>query len=973
MFNIPSSPVLVGRDSQIAMLGDFAARVANGDGRALLVRGDAGAGKTRLVRELATEAPRAGTTVLIGGCVAIGGEPLRHAALMELVRAARQDESGSGSVAGLSTEEMLEELLVLVERVRGPDSLVLVVEDLHWADRGTCEILTVLARHVLDRPVGVVMTCRDDELPREHHVRQFLTELLRAQLATPVVASPLSAADVARLVEALVGAVDAVTAATIFDRSGGNALIVEELCAAGPSRVGESLEGPLRDIMLTRFSRLSESAREIVSAVAVAGAAVPQRQLFELLDVDAETMAAALREAIDLHVLAARDDTIWFRHVLMAEAVYGDLLSVERVRLHSRWAETLCDPGRDRTSAHGMQDEHATTLLLAHHWYEAGNSERAFDASLLAARAASGALAYDTADRHYQRVLLLWDRVLDPHTRAGCSRVQLGLQAAEVANWAGDPGGAVVAVDSALASPDAPDDAATRSVLRERRAWYLLRQGENTAAREAYEHALASLPDDTDAATRARVLAGSVRAWERAHDYERALAMARDAVDIAVDEGAAAEVGQARYMLGRILLNIGEVEAAVDELERSAIAAEAVLNPVSLVIALLERADGLARRGRLPEGVDAALAVAQRLEDRGHEDPQALLALAAAAALQHRLGRPTAGRELAGRIVGAARASVTLAIGHLLAGTFDIEAMMLTSAREHLETGRFLAAPLLDGRVAAALASARAELALAEGNIDGAANALEEGIEKVVYSGDDEALAHLCLHGLRVQAERDLLAFGRSSERAQSRRARAIAVYEGHLQRVLDAPPPGAHRPDLDAVGAAWAAERTRLDGATDPDAWEHSDRSWEAVQWPRWAVYAALRRADALARSNAPTPAVSDALDAVQRRAVALESPLLIAQVTHLAGRLGLGLAGGGPATDGAPAPAGGAMAELTRREREVLDLVAAGATNRQIASRLFISEKTASVHVSRILTKLGAANRQEAAALARRNVRRR
>src|SRR5262249_54924038 len=141
-------------------------------------------------------------------------------------------------------------------------------------------------------------------------------------------------------------------------------------------------------------------------------------------------------------------------------------------------------------------------------------------------------------------------------------------------------------IDATLDLERATIDAASESVLLERRAWYLLRQGENSEARTTYERAIAALPDDADPATRARVLAGSVRAWERASEFTRALELAREAVAISVDAGAAGEIGPARYMLGRMLLLIGETDAAIDELERSAAAAEAAGNPVSLVIAL---------------------------------------------------------------------------------------------------------------------------------------------------------------------------------------------------------------------------------------------------------------------------------------------------------------------------------------------------------------------------------------------------
>jgi DNA-binding CsgD family transcriptional regulator len=219
-------------------------------------------------------------------------------------------------------------------------------------------------------------------------------------------------------------------------------------------------------------------------------------------------------------------------------------------------------------------------------------------------------------------------------------------------------------------------------------------------------------------------------------------------------------------------------------------------------------------------------------------------------------------------------------------------------------------------------------------------------------------------------AEREAHALGRRSERAERRRDEVIARYEAHLRRVLAAPPPGAHRPDLDAVRTAWDAERARLGGCDTGALWSDAERAWDAVQWPRLATYAAIRRVDAVAREGGTRGEIEAAVEAAHVRALAIESPLFTGQLGHLAQRLGIAVPGAA-AVDAGPAADAGPMGELTRREREVLDLVAAGATNRQIASRLFISEKTASVHVSRILTKLGAANRQEAGAIARRRAR--
>jgi DNA-binding CsgD family transcriptional regulator len=337
----------------------------------------------------------------------------------------------------------------------------------------------------------------------------------------------------------------------------------------------------------------------------------------------------------------------------------------------------------------------------------------------------------------------------------------------------------------------------------------------------------------------------------------------------------------------------------------------------------------------------------------------------------------------------------------------DLDDRALGDAREHLEMARFLAAPLLDGRIAGNLGLGRAELALAEGRIEDARSAVDEGIAQVERTGDDEVLALLCLMGLRIVADRAQGADGRTTQRAKEREAAAIDRYASRLSTLVGAPT-GIAAPCVAAVEAAWAAEQSRLDGPGDVDAWADVARRWRAVEQPRLATLATIRRAEAAQRhperrAEAPA-ALAEALDGAR----AVGSRLLAEAAREVARRAGVPLPPAGPGTDGTatdgpdalvPGGTGGTagtagtgrtgaaggfgtgagggservgggldlVAPLTRREREVLELVASGATNRQIGAMLYISTKTASVHVSRILAKLGAATRGEAAAVAR------
>ena len=1043
---------LVGRERQLAVLRDRLDRAASGRGGAVLVTGEAGVGKSRLVRQAVVEATGIGATVVEGRCVAVGGEPLRHAALAEAVRSARRPGEPLPSRAGATPEALLEELLVALDAAggRGPAPgagggaapLVVVIEDLHWADRATCEVLMVLAREAQSRSACLLLTSRDDELPRGHHVRVFLAELVRAQLVLGVRLARLGAADVARLTERLVGPVDPATAAVVFERSGGNPLLIEELCASArplagtragvATREGAAAPGPealgdeLREVLLARADALSPAALAVAQAVAAAGRPVGEEVLLEVAGADG---AAGLREALDHHLLVRTGDDVGFRHVLVAEAVYGQMLRTERAAVHARWADALDRRGE-------------VPAVLAHHWAEAGAADRALAASVAAGDAAGMALTAQDAVVHYRRALALWDRVPDAATAAGVGRVELSLRAAEAANWSGDPTTAValVADTLALAPPpprratppttDAPAptparavdsapggpavgggggggegiDAVTASRLRERHGWYQLRRGDVEAARRSYRDAVEGLPADAGPEAHARVLAGSVRIWERLRDPGAALATADAAMAAAEASGGAAERAAALYMRARALLLAGRTEDAVDELRRAAEAAERVGDAVTLSIALLDRADALAPAGRLGEAVVEARAAAGRLRAAGLSDPHALLAEGVAAAVLYRQGRAAEARAAAEALAASGRTAVTLALGHALVGMADLDARVLGDAREHLEMARFLAAPLLDGRIAGNLGLGRAELALAEGRSDDARSAVDEGIAQVERTGDDEVLALLCLAGLRIVADRAQGADRRSTERAKEREAAAIDRYASRLGTLV-AGPTGIAAPTVAAIEAAWAAERSRLDGATDPDAWADVARRWRRVEQPRLAVLATIRRAEAAQRGPDRRADAPSALAEALEGAHAIGSRLLAESAREVARRAGVPLPTGEPAgtgtgagvgTDpggepthggngrragddgwaagaasaGAGGPGGGGLtlvAPLTRREREVLELVASGATNRQIGAMLYISTKTASVHVSRILAKLGAATRGEAAAVAR------
>ncbi len=936
--------------------------------------GEAGIGKSHLVRHLADEAGAQGTTVVEAHCVASGGEPLRHAALVQLARSALPGRGRppplADATADVTADVLLDRVLTVMDAAGERGTALVVVEDVHWADRATCAALMVLARHIRALPVLLVLSHRDDELVRGHHVWGFLTELERAQLVLPVRLGRLGAADVARLIGRLAGPTPPGWAARVFHRSGGNPLLVEELCAAevappGGTAPGEAAAGPaevpprIRELLLARVDRLSPVALGLARAVAATPGPVDEALLGVVVGDDA---APGLDEATDHHLLVREAGRVRFRHALVAEAVHGQAPVAERSAVHARWAAALAVRGGD-------------AALLAHHRNEAGDLEGALAASVAAADAAAGALSVRDAATHYRRALALWPLVPRPAAVAGRSHPDLCSQAAAAADGAGDAAAVAYAAEARAEAERRADTLAT-SLLLEREAWYLTRVGDDDTAGRRYRAAVDLLPGDVPPSVRARVLAGSVRAWERAGDHDTAIAVGRRAVVAADEHGGDLERGQAHHVLARALLRAGHEDAALAELGVAVPAAERARDAVLLTGALADQLDVLAARGRLDEAVAGGEAAAGRLRATGAREPHALLVSGVVAHARHRAGAAGPARHAAWSLLADARTPVTLAVGHLLVGLGATDAGSLRDAGEHLEMARFLAAPRLDGRIGGSIALGRAELALVEGRLGDARAAVDEGLAPVGCTGDDEIRGLLCLQGLRVAAARTRtpsLDGRRATDRAKARDAAAIERYERGLAEVTATPPAG-ERPALAAIAAGGRAERSRLDGDAVPDAWAEAVGRWSAVGRPREAALAAIRWAEALQGSPGGRDAAGRALDDALARAGAIGSDLLAAYVRRVARRAGIPLGSAG--ATGAPAAGGGAWAErvgtgpapLTRREVEVLELVADGASNRQIGALLYISTKTASVHVSRILAKLGAATRTEAADVAHR-----
>ena len=362
-----SSPVFVGRTDEMDRLCRALDEAAEHHPTVRLIAGEAGIGKTRLVAEFASRAAESGAHVLIGGCLEVGGTGLPYApfiaALRPLLRRIdgdRLDEligpgrrelarllpdlgppephpepnRPDGSLAGTAAQARLFEIILgLLRRLSEDAPILLVVEDLHWADASTRDLLSFLVRSMRDTRFACVATYRSDELHRRHALRPLLAELQRLQ---NVDAIELGAFGMAELTEQIAGIMgeppDPDVVEAVLDRSGGNPFFVEELVAAGDVRL--ALPRSLRDTLDDRLRQVGPGAQRALRVASVAGQGVRHRILAAVVDLPEDALLEAVREAVDRHLLVptAPDEPpgYVFRHSLVQEAAYEELLPSER-------------------------------------------------------------------------------------------------------------------------------------------------------------------------------------------------------------------------------------------------------------------------------------------------------------------------------------------------------------------------------------------------------------------------------------------------------------------------------------------------------------------------------------------------------------------------------------------------------------------------------------------------------------------
>jgi DNA-binding CsgD family transcriptional regulator len=999
---------LVGRDVEFARMLTLLDDAASRQAVVALVSGDAGVGKTRLVTEVTRRAAAAGFTVLSGHCAELGesvpylplADALRNATqaaetaprLMEalatrpvlgrLLPEGETPAAADGESMGMARQQMFGAVLGLLGELAAAAPVLLVFEDLHWADASTRDLVTFLSRVLRTERVALIGTYRTDDLHRRHPLRPVTAELQRLPSVTAIRLGPLTPAALAEHLTALAGLrqedLDAVQLNSIIDRAEGNAYYAEELLAAAagthdaPGVPGSRvLPEDLAALLLSRVERLSDPAQRVLRAAAVAGRQADDELIRAASGLPLPDYEDAIRETVTQQLLIPAGDGYSFRHALLREAVEADLLPGERTRLHGVLAGLLASEER-------LANQAGTAAELAHHYLASHDIPGAYAASIRAGAEAEQLGAPAEAQRHYDQALALWDRIPDAEQQGGVSYGQLVLYSADGAAASGDVVRAVHQLRSLWATFGDGTDPVLVAKVGERLAYYLFQADSFAAVQEATQVARAAidaLPEEPPTTERARAIATYASALmalafedEAAAEWaERARAAARAADSSSVEADALVTLGSLARRDGRDDEAIELVTAALEQARKAGVLGVELRAATQLSRAHLERGE-LADSARVAHEAgrradETGLALAPYGLDVQHLHYQAHYAQGAWDHAQELSNAwPVRVVTLSEAILSAMALFIDVARGNAVAierrvwlePLWDQDKLCAYMAR-----AMYAEQALWQGDTDLAVAEAEATIAgdwdehygFAPSAIRPAAVGISAHADRAVHA---RVAGNLTRAAAEVDAARILLDQAHEGAMA-SFRPRALLGPEGQgwlaraeaeYRRARGENDPAAWQAVLDAFGPAFVYEEARTRWRLAEALAEAGDRAAAQEQWDQAATIADRLRA-------APLRA---ALADLARRA----------RLDPAAGRVA---AGSGPvAAGGAADGAGAALSALTTREREVLRLIAAGRSNREIGAELFISAKTASVHVSNILGKLGVASRTEAAAIAHR-----
>jgi DNA-binding CsgD family transcriptional regulator/tetratricopeptide (TPR) repeat protein len=977
------------------------ARADRGEAGAVLLSGDAGVGKTRLLTALAEYTAAQGALVLTGRCIDVrdGGlpylpfaealAPLATSSDNEVADAVRsrpplgrllpqtqQLQQGewvrqAGPPAGaehvpLTTNErevmqrprpeqdlgqlqLFDAVLGVLTEVAESRPVVILLEDLHWADGSSRNLLSFLASRLRSQRLLVVASYREEDVHRRHPLRGLLVELVRLATVERIDLLPFGDADARAFVDALSEEpLSAQTVASIVARSEGNPFFVEELLAS--SAECSDVPAGLAEVLLARLERLSPDTRRVLRVISVANDEVAHAALTEISGLGELELDEALREAVQHHVVVIEKGYYAFRHALLQEAVYADLLPGERTRMHAAYASRLQSTPQLR----------GADARLAHHSLESRDLVTALAALLRATDEAEKLGAPAAALGHVEQALSIWDAVPESGRPEGYDELKLLHEASYFAGTSGEPERAAAYARSAAQAltPEVPTQRAAR-IWRRLAETLLVLEAQLDETVDAIGRAWDLVAESEASPVRAWVLAtraGILRAVGRP---EEALQSAQAAAADARAVGAQGAEAAALVTLGTLADSRGDYEEArtrLREAEKKALEGGALNEELRALYFLALSYDDQAE---MAPAIEIYARGMNRAEESGLKWSSYGLEIRARHLFLRYLSGDWPSQDGAGRAargVSSAVASRMLASWALIIvarGSFAPAEKTIAGLRSQWGA---------EVQIALSGGAAGVELAYWQGDH---ALAVSRAQELVAWL---QALEPWPLGGIRAGA------LGVAAATAQAAAARlrgdvkteasAIQAGEEFLAHVRGCAKNGHPRGGtLGPEGLAWLARAeasaSGLGGEPDPAMWA---RVVEAFDYG--AVYeqaiARWHHAEALLASDADTAMAAEVLLPAFEVAERLGAGPLRDALVDLAHRARIELPGV------VAVPSRATVNPLTERERDVLERVALGRTNRQVGEELYISEKTVSVHLSRVMAKLGAGRRAEAVAIA-------
>lgn len=970
---------LIGRQAELRLLDTCLDSAAAGSASVVMIRGEAGIGKSRLVEAVIDRARTTDALVSVGHCTPVSGSELPFGPFVEMLSAVARARDDLDELAG-ATWQRLRAVLTVSETSPGvapPDVglarswlftsvlqllhllgerqlLVCVVEDVHWADSSSLDLLNYLARTAGQERLLLVVTCRDEAVARDSPAYKSIAELRRADRTRDVRLRGLDPEEVRELLADSAVQMDRPRQGRIVDLADGNPFIALEL-ASHDDLEGDHTEA-LRHALLGPVHELPDDARSALHVAAVLGQYIPH----EVLEASIDDPAARLRLLTERGLLLGKGERYVFRHAIVRENVVKEMLPSERVAAH-------------RAAVRGMRasrlaEQPSGFAQLAHHLVAAGDHEAALPAVMCAAGYARDVYAF--AEAHGQLLVArrqLWDRVDDPEKLAEVSFFDLVCREAEMARWAGRHVTATELLRDVLAtrSPDGAD----RAQLEHQLGDALWAAGDTAGSLAAYERGRAALQGrDRHGSLSARLLASLARGLTVTGQYDRGAAAAEEAIALAHESGEKRDELHARITLATVIARRGDLDEGSARL-RQCLHEALDLDAFEAVVRCYGNLAFLnSTAGRLGAVLQVAREGASTCQRFG---PLLLVAPTLVENWVHALvatGRWTEAEQVAQELTsqwppeGMALA-LHLQLAYVAAARGDADGF----EQQMAVADQF--AHQADPYTLHDAGTARAEHLLWRGDAAAAYRVAHDALEVLSDQQDAGFVVSMCSLALRAHA--DLVA-----ERSVARADGSAEVTTDHLLATARA----AAREDVGPLGNAHLllceAEASRARGADAADQWAAVADEWQRLERPYPAAYARWRQAESLFAARARTRATRSLVTALQTSVGLGCSPLeeALRKLARYAGVRPDELtalpeqAAAPEAAASAVATSAGLPVPLTPREKDVLLLLTTGLSNQQIARRLFITESTVSVHVSHILSKLGVSNRLQAAAAAHR-----